>query len=527
MKKALFIIIGAWLAIFLEYPGGAGAQSEKIWVDGTKDIGRAYISDLFFDKDEGLFISTADALYVSSDQGKQWHRIFRSSKSGTRQVRCFAVRGQTIYLGTSNGLFRSKDCGERWSALLYSAIMPKKDITCIDVSRDDGATVIVGTGGGVFVSGDGGDSWTRSLKRGAYDVLVDGPVFYAALDNGLFISKDLGRHWEKILIRLNAKEEADEEGLADEAPEESEEEGRDRIVIYRQGGNLYAASGRSISLSGDNGKTWVSLPQNGIEGDIQDILVSRDTGSLFVATTQGVYEYRGAQGSWEALSGDMPHAQVRKIEFDVLSKDILWAATDKGFYRLESIEFCEQRRVEVEEKQGRIVTLLDSEPAFIQLQKAALRYNEVGPEKIRSWRNDARLKAFIPKVSFGIDNHRSSNAEIYTSATRSFIFDGPDSVSKDWDVSLSWELGDMLYSDDQTSIDVRSRLTTQLRKDILDDLRQAYYQRKRLLMELSLEQPRDPKILLEKELRLQELTSEIDDLTGNYLSAYLEKQRVK
>jgi hypothetical protein len=96
-------------------------------------------------------------------------------------------------------------------------------------------------------------------------------------------------------------------------------------------------------------------------------------------------------------------------------------------------------------------------------------------------------------------------------------------MSKGFDVSVSWELGDLIWSDDQTNIDVRSRLTTQLRNDVLDDLRRAYFERKRLQFELMSYPPKDLKARFDKELRVQELTQAIDDLTGNYLSKHIRR----
>ena len=133
------------------------------------------------------------------------------------------------------------------------------------------------------------------------------------------------------------------------------------------------------------------------------------------------------------------------------------------------------------------------------------------------------MRALLPKVSMGIDRSTSSTAEIYTSATKDYVITGPDDINKGYDVSISWELGDLIWSDDQTNIDVRSRLTTQLRNDILDDLRRAYYERKRLQFELIQSPPQDLKSRFERELRIQELTQAIDDLTGNYLSEHMRK----
>ena len=70
-----------------------------------------------------------------------------------------------------------------------------------------------------------------------------------------------------------------------------------------------------------------------------------------------------------------------------------------------------------------------------------------------------------------------------------------------------------------------SSLGVQLRNDILDDLRRAFYERKRLKFELAMTAPSDIKAKFEKELRLQELTSTINDLTGNYLSDKIQEMR--
>jgi hypothetical protein len=124
----------------------------------------------------------------------------------------------------------------------------------------------------------------------------------------------------------------------------------------------------------------------------------------------------------------------------------------------------------------------------------------------------------VPKVALGVGNKISSNGEIYTSATKDYYYVGPDDYSNNVDVTISWDLGNLIWSDSQTSIDVRSRLNTQLRNDILDNLRRAYYERKRLQFELIASPPKDVKSRFERELRIQELTQAIDDLTGNYLS---------
>ncbi|MDD5423598.1 MAG: hypothetical protein PHT32_09330, partial [Candidatus Omnitrophica bacterium] len=188
----------------------------------------------------------------------------------------------------------------------------------------------------------------------------------------------------------------------------------------------------------------------------------------------------------------------------------------------ESGKYASDQYIDVERNLKGLKIIFDNEPAFKELQRAAMRFAEVDPEKIRKMRSEARLKALLPKVSLGIDRNRSTNSEIYTSATKDYVIMGPDDENDGLDVSVSWELADLIWSDDQTNIDVRSRLTTQLRNDILDDLRRAYYERKRLQFDTMTAPPKEMKARFDKELRIQELTQAIDDLTGNYLSEHMK-----
>jgi hypothetical protein len=218
---------------------------------------------------------------------------------------------------------------------------------------------------------------------------------------------------------------------------------------------------------------------------------------------------------------------ANKLSFESQKEDLLWAATDKGLFRLETSEALGERRVEVERNLKNIFVNMDNEPTYKDLQDAAIRYADVSPEKIKKWYCEARWKALVPRLSFGTSKSRSTKSEIYTSATKEYVVVGPDDVDEDLNVSVTWDLGDFIWNDDMTNIDIRSRLMVQLRNDILDDLRRAYYERKKLVFELAFNPPKDVKTKFEKELRLEELTAAIDSLTGNYLSTRGGKRRIR
>ena len=82
----------------------------------------------------------------------------------------------------------------------------------------------------------------------------------------------------------------------------------------------------------------------------------------------------------------------------------------------------------------------------------------------------------------------------------------------------------LIWNSDQTSIDTRSKLMAELRDDIMNEVTRTYFERRRLQIDLLVSPPKDFKTGLEKELRLQELTADIDALTGSYFSAHIKKE---
>ncbi len=159
-----------------------------------------------------------------------------------------------------------------------------------------------------------------------------------------------------------------------------------------------------------------------------------------------------------------------------------------------------------------------NEPSIAELQRAAIRYAEVNPDKIINWRKQAAMKALMPEVNVGYDTNIGNSVNAYNYGGKTTYTIGPDDASSGWDFSAKWDLGDLVYNDDQTSIDSRSKLMVQLRNDILDKLNPAYFERKKLQRDLDRIPDKSSQAYAERDLRIEELTATIDGLTGGYLS---------
>ena len=500
---------------------------------------QAYAQELFVSKDGSvrnietramavtdgsLYLATRKELYRTDDPKSKWEEIF-SLPSGENEISCMRSSRHSLFIGTKRGLYRSQDNGKSWNNIFRTIIPDKSNVLCVEISRYSPSTVLLGTERGIFLSNDDGSSWRDigyNLKNKPIKcIALSKDVIYAAGNDGLYSKKGAGEGWERIYVR-SSLENSSEEGSAD-LVEAEERDGSVNCIMFK-GSRVYAGVDKKILFSDDGGKSWSDFTCGGLGGNINYILPSRNKDSVYCATSKGIYEYDKGKNMWvELYKGIDKSISTRSILFDGDDEASLWAVSDGGLYRLESGRFASDQYIDVERNLKSLKITFNNEPTFRQLQQAALNYGDVNPDKIIKWHRESRLRALIPKVSVGYDNNRSTNSEIYTSASKDYVFVGPDDLTSGVDVSVSWDLANLIWSDDQTNIDVRSRLTTQLRNDILDDLRRAYYERRRLQFDLMTNPPKDMKLRFEKELRIQELTQAIDDLTGNYLSEHISK----
>ena len=167
---------------------------------------------------------------------------------------------------------------------------------------------------------------------------------------------------------------------------------------------------------------------------------------------------------------------------------------------------------------------LAEEPTILELQRAAIRYAEVNPDKITTWRQQAAIRALMPEVSVGYNNDIDTTISTATSNGRTNFWVGPDDTSSGWDFTAKWDLGDLIYNTAQTSIDSRSKLMVELRNDILEALNTAYFEREKLRRQLTKILDKESPSYTERELRIEELTATIDGLTGGYLSRRLGRE---
>ncbi|MCK4463887.1 MAG: hypothetical protein KAU58_06210, partial [Candidatus Omnitrophica bacterium] len=390
----------------------------------------------------------------------------RGEQKGVNDIKI--LENSSLYIATKNGLYESFDYGKNWKRVFKGKTLDKRYIKSITIKSD---------------------------KK----------CFYILTFSGLYKTMNNGLSWKKLII----------DGIKEEINEEEEQSNivSKKITIDKEN-NLYLSTNKGVFKSPDEGKSWNKLSEIGLSNrNINFCLVSEiDSDKIYAATEGGVFEYIKDENKWINLYSGLASTRIKSLSFNSRNEDFIFCLAENNIYRTTD----ENNYLEI------IYSNFNSEPSIRNVQEMAVTYAEVHPDKIRKWRNGAKLRGILPKITFGIDRNTSDELHWDTGGSDTLVI-GPDKEKTSWDITCTWDLGDFIYNEHQTTIDIRSKLMVQLREDILNEVTRLYFERRRLQMELADDKPITQARRIKKDLRLQELTASIDALTGGTFSDALKR----
>lgn len=347
-----------------------------------------------------------------------------------------------------------------------------------------------------------GDHWQDITPR-----IVDCAIIDAAIHNdkiyflteGGIISYSEDGLWKRVNaigILTFRKEDPDR----DEASEKF-------TSINSYDNNLLVMTDRSVYLNVRGG--WKKITSLGMSGIIVDGFVSRED-QIYTIAGSDAYMHLTGENRWKGLN--VPSGDLRKIlvASEGIEKKVFVLAGGR-LYR----KNIENRKAAGEDN---VFSLNIASPAVTEVQKMAIDYAKVSPEKIRSWRKRAAWKGVLPQVRFDYKRSMDDNIDIYTSVTTNYIIEGPREIDDEFAVRLTWDLGDIIWNRDQTAIDVRSRLMVRLRMQILEEVNRLYFERERLINSFTDEVFVSEESFALKKLKIAELDGYLDALTGGAFS---------
>lgn len=520
MKK--FILMFLWLL------SSTNLYSEEIiFNDISSNIDDRNIKSIAISRiDKKIIYANSDNyIYKTTDGGEYWKKIF-ILKGPDRKINLITLHPRNpdiLFAGTNDGLYISSDGGQHWNKTFSALNINKKDVKSIWIDSDD--NIIIGTSFGVYTSNGFTLNWKEvknefSRSKVNYIIEVE-DTYYLASTKGIYESNDLKR-WKLTLGVLGATYKDDtsrKRQLVDERNEEILN--REPNCLYGNGDYIFVGTNSGLYYKGYREKIWKKLPSYGLMDERIKSILHIDK-EIFAGTDDGLYVYRFNRNKWTELFKGLT---TKKINFLVTNqrKELILVGTSKGIYK--SILFDKKTNPSFysDNQLHKILSRYRQEPTINEVMKVATVYAEVHPEKIRYWRKAAKKKALLPVLRLGVDYDIKNTYEIYTSSSKSYWIWGPDSKTTNWEATLTWDLGELIWNSDQTNIDVRSRLSVQLRDDILDEVRRLYFERRRVQIGLTLKPPKTLSEKIDRLLRLEELTAGIDALTGGWFSEKIKQ----
>ena len=543
MKK-IFIFL---FLILQTLPAFAQTSGAPVWQKISMGVLEAHFDSLTTSSvtPRILFLDSQDSLYRTLDEGRHWSQIFKlpgDLKSQIHRVYTSPHQSDTVYLATSEGLFVSHDLGGHFELLFSSAETKERDCYSLAFHPMDSDILFLGTGNGFFWTLDAGETWNRlSAEFNGGEIIkiipdeTDDRSFLILTPSSLF-SLNEKNGGIKTLYTLPAGSEPRDPG--EEFPEETREKINrinDFVLIPDQDGKILLATETGILENSGGSGSWASFPMHGLKSNEIMKIVAADSGRIFMATRQGVYWFIAAEKRWEELKNGLDQTDSKDIAFHPSAGGTLYTVTSSGVFKLSlpgpiEIETVEIRSVEIRAEDLNLLRdYLTEEPDLRAIHHAAIRYADMNPEKIKNWQRESRLSHLMPKLSGGVSNSIDQNIDIDRGSTNNpdlFII-GPNEKSWSHNVGISWDFAELIWSSDQTSIDSRSKLMTELRNEILSSLTRLYFERKRLITEYFLKPPSDELSRIELIQHIEELTAHIDAYTGGYFSDEMERRNVK
>jgi hypothetical protein len=171
-----------------------------------------------------------------------------------------------------------------------------------------------------------------------------------------------------------------------------------------------------------------------------------------------------------------------------------------------------------------VLAEFSSEPNIRAVQSMAMEYTKTHPRLVEGWMRSAKAAYLLPRVDLAYrkeldqsDKDRWDLDDEGEYSRRDYEQTGENDDT--YAVGLQWRLDKLIMSSEQIRVINESQDAVKLRDKVLDEITRLYFDRRRLQVDLLLNPAGDIKKQMEDELRLQELSANIDALTGGAFSA--------
>jgi hypothetical protein len=157
------------------------------------------------------------------------------------------------------------------------------------------------------------------------------------------------------------------------------------------------------------------------------------------------------------------------------------------------------------------------DPPVAEVQRAAADHDGVDPDRLRAWVARPRSAHWLPRVSIDASRTERDTRVVGVTGTveSDYLRVNP---STQFGIRLSWDLDQLVFSRDEPAAAWTASRLIDRREERVRRATRLYFQRRRLLVQLALDPPREALQRAERENQVDEITAELDELTGGLLS---------
>lgn len=440
-------------------------------------LGRGPVRDLRFRAGGELLAATDRGLFAISAESRV--RFLRLGGGKASRARRVAVAEEAIAAGTEDGVFLSRD-GQTFARL--GGGFPGGVIDALAMRPVDGGLEIWTASKGALYR-----ALARAGAAPGADLAVDtpaigdGPVARTTVD----LAVDLGG--AEVVALAPEHLAALRAGAWRTVPLELPAGSRARR-IGSGAGRLWVATDGGVAGARRLAGPWrrAEPPAGGAPA----LALAGDAERIFALGVRGLLAGRPAAGAGASLGATAPARAAGALD------------TDDYLLRLRT------------------------EPTVRQVHEAALRWLRLGPERLRSLERGVDRRGWLPDLelrgAYGTGSSvRWFEDQAQSSGTVFDLLDRERDHGSDYDaaVVLRWELGDLAFAPDALDVSREAREVIELRDEVLDEVTQLYFERRRVLLTLR-EGHADAAECARLRLRADELAAGLDAWTGAFFSRH-------
>jgi hypothetical protein len=304
-----------------------------------------------------------------------------------------------------------------------------------------------------------------------------------------------------------------EESVPETVPFAAEKGGPVDLVLGLQGADAVAVFPTLLAVRREPGGAWQTLRPN-LPPGARALRIAEALGRLWLATDRGLLEAEALAGPWRRARPPAGSTAVRAIAGDART---LYLATEAGLMA--------GRVDQAPRAVGSPAASFDAsgEPSIQSVHRAATAYLELHRGRFEQMRRRVNRRGWFPIMTLRGDHDTGDSRntdydQAFLSGDVRFLVDRDLDHSRGWGVALTltWDLADLAYHPEEIDVSREARELIELRDDVLDEITQLYFERRRVLAELAA--LADPAAGARLRLRADELAAGIDAWTGGWFS---------